>query len=308
MIVVIEGIDRVGKTTLANKLKDAGFIYLKDEFVINDDFVKEFSDYSVGKCDSFVALINDLKQKGKNVVVDRLHLTEMVYGQVKRGGNVNMQACWAIDMILAKMGAYLCYVQPSNMELSNELAGHDQTKLHEAFETYVKLSSMRKITCDYENIDNAVAYILTMSSTYDFYFASPFFNPEQVEREERMIAHLRGLGFTVFSPKESCHLDAKASLNSREAVFNSNCEAINNSKAVFAVTDGKDMGTIWEAGYAYGIGKPVIYFAETLGNNKFNLMLAQSGRDVYTNQSEITYNSLIDSMTGIRRNYRGDIE
>ena len=308
MIVVVEGIDRVGKTTLANKLRNSGFVYLKDEFVLYKSFIKEFKDYSVGKCDSFVALLKQLNESGKNVVVDRLHLTELAYGNIKRNGEVNEQACLALDMILANMGAYLCYVKPSNIELSNELAGCNQEKLHEAFEFYYKLSSMRKIVCDYENVDNAVAYILGQACFYDFYFASPFFNPEQVEREERMIKHLRDLGFVVFSPKEACHLDAKAGLQSREEVFKANCDAINNSKAVFAVTDGKDMGTIWEAGYAYGIGKPVIYFAETLGDNKFNLMLAQSGRDVYTNQSEVTYNSLVDSMTGVRRHFRGDIE
>ena len=308
MIVVLEGIDRVGKTTLANKLKENGFVYLKDEFVLPKAFVQDFKEYSVGKCDSFVALIRELNAKGKNVVVDRLHLTEMVYGQVKRSGQVNEQACLALDMELAKMGAYLCYVKPSDIELSNKLAGCNQEKLNDMFEFYFKLSSMKKVVCDYENIDNAVSYILGQTCVYDFYFASPFFNPEQVEREERMIAHLRSLGFIVFSPKESCFLDSKAEQQSREDVFKSNCDAINNSKAVFAVTDGKDMGTIWEAGYAYGINKPVIYYAETLGSNKFNLMLAQSGKDVYTNQSEVTYNSLVDAMTGVKRNYRGDIE
>lgn len=308
MIVVVEGIDRVGKTTLANKLKASGFIYLKDEFVLPKSFIKDFKDYSVGKCDSFIALLKDLQSKGKNVVVDRLHLTELAYGHTKRNGEVNEQACIALDMELASMGAYLCYVKPSDMELSNKLAGCNQEKIHEMFEFYYKLSSMKKIVCDYENIDNAVAYILGQACTYDFYFASPFFNPEQVEREERMIAHLRKLGFIVFSPREACHLDAKASQQSREDVFKANCDAINSSKAVFAVTDGKDMGTIWESGYAYGIGKPIIYFAETLGDNKFNLMLAQSGNDVYTSQDEVTYNSLVDSMTGVRRNYRGDIE
>ena len=68
------------------------------------------------------------------------------------------------------------------------------------------------------------------------------------------------------------------------------------------------MGTIWEAGYAYGINKPVIYFAETLGDNKFNLMLAQSGRDVFMSQDEVTYGALIDSLNGASRSYRGDIE
>ena len=34
------------------------------------------------------------------------------------------------------------------------------------------------------------------------YFASPWFTPEQEEREERLKAKLRSLGFDVHSPKE----------------------------------------------------------------------------------------------------------
>ena len=48
-----------------------------------------------------------------------------------------------------------------------------------------------------------------------------------------------------------------------------------------AITDEKDIGTIWEAGYAYGIGKEVVYYAETLGNNPFNIMLSESGVGIF---------------------------
>lgn len=308
MIVLVEGIDKVGKTTLANKLIGAGFINLKDEFLLPKEKLANFADYSIGKCESFVKMAQDLHNQGKNVVIDRLHLTELVYGDVERNGNVNQRACFSIDILLANAGAILCYVAPSNIELSNELHGSPQNKKAELFDYVYRLSAMRKTRCTYETIDETVSNLLREAFDYDFYFASPFFNPEQVEREERMIKHLRGLGFRVFSPKENCHLDAKASSKSREDVFRTNCEAINRSRAVFAVTDGKDMGTIWEAGYAYGINKPIIYFAETLGENKFNLMLAESGKDVYLSQSEVTYGSLIDSLLGYTRKYRGDIE
>lgn len=307
MIVVVEGIDRVGKTTLVNKLVDAGFIDLKDEFVIKHKCFSSFADYSLGKCDSFVALLKKLNEEGKHVVVDRLHMTELVYGETVRK-QVNTSGCFELDMVLANMGAMLCYVKAADIAMSNELAGVDQTQREELFDFYIRQSAMRKVVCDYTRLDEAVSYILYEAFEYDFYFASPFFTPEQVEREERMIAHLRGLGFRVFSPKEACHLDAKASQQSREEVFKANCNAIQKSRAVFAVTDGKDMGTIWEAGYAYGINKPIVYFAETLGNNKFNLMLAQSGKDVYQEQKEVTYGSLIDSLSGVVRKYRGDIE
>lgn len=307
MIVIVEGIDRVGKTTLAKKLEKAGFVYLKDEFILDDGFINNFSDYSLGKCDSFIAIAKKLNEEGKNIVIDRLHFTEIIYGKAKRG-QVNQTGCYALDMELANLGAKLFLVLPSNMELTKELAKEDQSDLNELFKFYTSASSMSVVTCTYEDIDKVVGFIIGGTFEYDFYFASPFFNPEQVEREERMINHLRKLGFKVFSPKENCHLDSKASLQSREDVFNENCNAIKSSRAVFAVTDGKDMGTIWEAGFAFGINKPIIYFAETLGGNQFNLMLAQSGVDVFTNQREVTFGSLIDALQGHGRQYRGDIE
>ena len=307
MIVVVEGIDRVGKTTLVNKLVDAGFFSLKDEFILPKGLIDSFPSYSIGKCDSFLAIAKQLEESGHNIVIDRLHLTELVYGTIDRH-SVDEKSVWALDMKLADMGALLVYVHASNLSISNELAGRDQMSHSIMFMNAFRKSSMNKLTTDYDTLDSTYGLILEMSTSYDFYFASPFFNDEQVEREERMIAHLRKLGFKVFSPKESCKLDAKASQNSRAKVFNDNCNAISKAKAVFAVTDGKDMGTIWETGYAYGINKPVVYYAETLGDNQFNLMLAQSGRDVFTSQKEVTAGALLEILHGSKRKFRGDIE
>lgn len=314
MIVVIEGIDRVGKTTLAKKLEEKGFVYLKDEFVIPQLYTdaQRFKDYSIGKCDSFVAIAKLLQSKGKSVVIDRLHLTEIVYGVCERGGNVHDEAIWAIDKALDELGAYLCYVVPSDIELSNELHGEEQSKKAKLFDSFVKLTSMKLMTCDFKSIDIIADYFnavrVEKANGYDIYFASPFFNPEQIEREERLIKHLRKIGFSVFSPRENCLLKPMASIEDRKKVFDDNCNAIKNSRAVFAVTDGKDVGTIWEAGYAYGIEKPVMYYAETLGDNLFNLMLAQSGKKVFLKQEEVTYDTVIDAICGYEDDYEGAIE
>jgi hypothetical protein len=124
------------------------------------------------------------------------------------------------------------------------------------------------------------------------YFASPWFTPEQEEREERLKAKLRSLGFEVHSPKEEAVCGAISDQETREKIFMGNIWAINDCDIVFVVTDGKDMGTIWEAGYAYGYNerqravgyepKKIVYYCETLGNGLFNLMLAQSGDIVIT--------------------------
>jgi nucleoside 2-deoxyribosyltransferase len=144
---------------------------------------------------------------------------------------------------------------------------------------------------------------------FTLYFASPFFNPEQIEREERLIAHLRSLGFKVFSPKENCNLGATAGLEDQDRVFSENCNAIRECDAIFAVTDTKDVGTIWEAGFGFGIGTPIIYYAETLGNRGFNLMLARSGKLVYQSQDDISYSEICMMIElGATKDYQGEIE
>lgn len=123
------------------------------------------------------------------------------------------------------------------------------------------------------------------------YFASPWFNLDQLEREERVKGRLRELGFNVWSPKENSSLSPITDPVIREKIFSANVEHIKSCDIIFAITDGKDMGTIWEAGFANGInevsknmfgriGKQIIivYYCESLGpNGQFNLMLAQSG-------------------------------
>lgn len=130
------------------------------------------------------------------------------------------------------------------------------------------------------------------------YFASPWFNPEQAEREDRVKNRLRELGFNVWSPKDNCVCSPIADKAMREKVFSDNVKNIKDCEIIFAITDGKDMGTIWEAGFANGYNEHlkdvghepiiIVYYCETLGpNGQFNLMLAQSGDIVITNFEDL---------------------
>lgn len=126
------------------------------------------------------------------------------------------------------------------------------------------------------------------------YFASPFFNEEQVEREEFLKKALRDKGVEVYSPKESCLISPETEDSDIDRVFEDNIENIEDSDFVFCVTDGKDVGTIWEAGYAYGVNTPVLYFCESLNGGKFNMMLAKSGRGVITSRQQVLDLTIVD--------------
>lgn len=141
------------------------------------------------------------------------------------------------------------------------------------------------------------------------YLAGPWFSEEQSEREMRVKFHLRSLGFEVFSPREESLITSPSvDRESRLKTFENNINSILDCDAVFAITNGKDMGTILEAGFAYGKGVPVIYFAEGLTGD-FNLMLACSGKDVYTNLDDVTYDRVYGvAKLGEVHEYEGNVE
>lgn len=59
-------------------------------------------------------------------------------------------------------------------------------------------------------------------------------------------------------------------------IFSQNITHLDEAELVIASTVDKDMGTIWECGYAFAKGIPVVYY--TPGIDKVNLMLAKSGK------------------------------
>jgi len=118
------------------------------------------------------------------------------------------------------------------------------------------------------------------------YIAAPFFTPEQNDVVEDIKAILVRRGIDFFSPKDFFVVPTNACKQVLKRTFEMNLSEMNCCDCVVAVTDGKDMGTIFECGYAFAKNIPVFYIALTLGNNKFNLMLAESAYGVYRSMEE----------------------
>jgi nucleoside 2-deoxyribosyltransferase len=107
------------------------------------------------------------------------------------------------------------------------------------------------------------------------YLAGPFFSPEQIKIVDDIAYVLRANGIEVYSPKDDNLFKPGMSVG---AVLDENVKAIDASDFIVAITDGKDVGTMFEAGYAYATSKDILYV--WLGHKpgmKFNLMLAASG-------------------------------
>lgn len=290
MIVILEGLERTGKSTLAKQFEERGFVNFKDHNHsrnMRPEFIKE-------RLDATLSFLIQADKNNIDVVMDRYHLSEYFYGRYVRGYNQdNFEYIWYIDEVLSHLNTHLIllerdtskeYIESYPSEISEKELKNYKKNFHYIWDkSYIKNKSFFYSYLDFD-IDN----LIDSEKKYDFYLASPFFNDEQIKRENKVKDLLRGFGFKVYAPMEHGIVGGIASQDSVTATFNSNVEAINNSEYVIAITDGKDMGTIWEAGYAYGKKIPIIYYAETLGNNPFNIMLSESGIGIFKNERSLS--------------------
>lgn len=118
------------------------------------------------------------------------------------------------------------------------------------------------------------------------YIASPFFNPEQLEEVEEIKKVLRELKVKFYSPKDEIICPPDADDKTRMEIFHQNIAEINGADFIICNTNNKDMGTIFEAGVAYAVDVPIIYFNQHV-KGKFNLMLSSSGMIATTTYEQL---------------------
>jgi len=104
------------------------------------------------------------------------------------------------------------------------------------------------------------------------YVAGGWFTPEQIDSLEDVEYCVKLMDSTSFMPR---HMNLGEDGCNWDDIFSENIKHLNSSSLVIASTAGKDMGTIWECGYAYAKNIPIVYY--TKGITKPNLMLGKSG-------------------------------
>jgi len=135
------------------------------------------------------------------------------------------------------------------------------------------------------------------------YIAGPFFNPEQVRIIEQIKTTLDLSLLKYFRPKDECmYTPGKTT---PEEVLDINLVALRQTDLTICVTDGKDPGTMFEAGWCYAKGIPIIYV--WLGGEpgqKFNLVLAASGSVVRDfKQLDAALEHIVSTGTFVRKNW-----
>jgi len=121
------------------------------------------------------------------------------------------------------------------------------------------------------------------------YLASGWFNPTQAEELTNLeaICDCRAW-IDLASPRRIFVCPPDASKEVQDSVFSGNLHHIKEASFLIVNTRDKDIGTIWEAGFAHANEVPIIYFCQGLPEGaKFNLMLARSGIKVCTSYEQL---------------------
>lgn len=104
MIIIIEGPDGSGKTTLANKLSEQTGYHVIHMVQPKDDADKQRM---------MVEYMNVLKS-GKNAIFDRCWYSEMVYGPIMRDTSIiSYPQMYELERLLTKKGAMIVYCTDS---------------------------------------------------------------------------------------------------------------------------------------------------------------------------------------------------
>lgn len=156
MLIIIEGCDGTGKTTLANKLiEDFKFSYNKENKPPYDGFK-----YYIDRATSF--------KSGDNIILDRFHLGEIVYPSIKKDRTpLDLTKQHLIERALIPQNTLLILGKTSKDFIINTFNTRGETYVNEdeideivrLFDIHYKESFLNKIIYDVEKFNyNEIKY------------------------------------------------------------------------------------------------------------------------------------------------------
>lgn len=119
-----------------------------------------------------------------------------------------------------------------------------------------------------------------MNNKLKVYLASGWFDENQSKDEIKLYELLIKYGFDVFRPRTSNDVTTTKIKDfvTKVKAFQNDATKINLCDFVVAIITWRDSGTVWECGYAYKTGKPILII-DTLQLKKHpNLMLGMCAK------------------------------
>lgn len=168
MIIIVEGIDRVGKTTLVNALRNVtGFPVYKN----NTSFKLENMD-NENETDKMIKMLQVCELGHVNIIFDRFHWTDLVYGVLQRAYDydIAIKNKMLIEDMLEKMGAMIILVKPTDVYASSEQHGGNLVYHDELFNTLYDQSHMLKYSCRFQTLDSAERWVVSMLKSRGYHY------------------------------------------------------------------------------------------------------------------------------------------
>lgn len=159
MIIIVEGIDRVGKTTLCNKLKEEFDVpILHHESIISNN--KKDNE---NETDKSLLTLEVCDITNSSIILDRFHLSDFVYGTIERNYNIDsaIDHFKMIDNILLEMNdVFLIYVLPTDIQESSKQHGKNLKTYDNEFYDLFKHSKIKnKWRCTYNTLNEVIEFI-----------------------------------------------------------------------------------------------------------------------------------------------------
>lgn len=162
MIIIVEGIDRVGKTTLVNKLSEELNIPVVKQTRIggNKTSAEDIVSVNYGRAAGLVDFWNN-KAFNTSIILDRFFWTEAVYNKCDRCINCSIAAAKGLDdvMQVVKEKYLIILVDPTDIKWSSEKHGKDLTNHQYWFNKLFNMSGLNKLRCDFNTIDETVCEV-----------------------------------------------------------------------------------------------------------------------------------------------------
>lgn len=174
MLIIIEGVDCSGKSTLVDKLVEQ--LGVDNTTVLHkgppthsnaiEEYIWPLSGYFPGS--------------SKHIICDRWHIGEMIYPLIfKRKGIMSPQQFTTIDDVISQLGGFIVYLEPDLDILYKRFAerGDESMTSSTLFKSYVafcmfmtdmyKRSDPRIVTHTRDITDGLVNFVVTMSAEYE---------------------------------------------------------------------------------------------------------------------------------------------
>lgn len=159
MILLVEGIDRVGKSTLCDKLsKTTGAVVFRAN---STQFVRNSSKDIYNEADKAYKLYKLAHDAGSDVIFDRMHLSDAVYAILRRGFDLesSLEVFKNVDEVASAYGVNVIYIKPDEqggLSRCEKMAGESLEQDLKLFDRVYDKSVCNKVCIHTSDIDDAI--------------------------------------------------------------------------------------------------------------------------------------------------------